>query len=109
MLILSSISDCKLESAEGFKLGFIVPFAKSNRFVYRQRRSFMLMQVFVLLVLTSGVLCAQEYNFRNFGVTEGLNNLAVRQIYQDRAIVELMREEVFRGKNARNPEGSVAP
>ena len=58
MLILSSISDCKLESAEGFKLGFIVPFAKSNRFVYRQRRSFMLMQVFVLLVLTSGVLCA---------------------------------------------------
>jgi len=32
----------------------------------------------------SGVLCAQEYNFRTFGVTEGLNNLAVRQIYQDR-------------------------
>jgi len=29
-------------------------------------------------------LCAQEYNFRNFGVTEGLNNLAVRRIYQDR-------------------------
>src|SRR5450755_976275 len=40
--------------------------------------------VFSLLMLTSGVLCAQEYNFRNFGVTEGLNNLAVRQIYQDR-------------------------
>jgi len=35
-------------------------------------------------LLTSGVLCAQEYNFRNFGVTEGLSNLAVRQIYQDR-------------------------
>ena len=61
-----------------------VSFAKSNRFVYRQRRSFTLASVFVLLVLTSGVLFAQEYNFRNFGVTEGLNNLAVRQIYQDR-------------------------
>ena len=41
--------------------------------------------VFALLMLTSGVLSAQEYNFRNFGVTEGLNNLAVRQVYQDRA------------------------
>ena len=61
-----------------------VSFTKSNRFVYRQRRSFTLASVFVLLVLTSGVLFAQEYNFRNFGVTEGLNNLAVRQIYQDR-------------------------
>jgi ligand-binding sensor domain-containing protein len=29
-------------------------------------------------------LHAQEYNFRNFGVTEGLNNLAIRQVYQDR-------------------------
>jgi diguanylate cyclase (GGDEF)-like protein len=38
---------------------------------------------FVLLVLTCGVLGAQEYSFRNFGVAEGLNNLAVRQIYQD--------------------------
>ena len=84
MLILSWISDCKLESAEGFKLGFIVSFAKVNRFGYRQRRSFTLARVFVLLVLTSEVLCAQEYNFHNFGVTEGLNNLAVRQIYQDR-------------------------
>ncbi len=28
-------------------------------------------------------MCAQEYNFRNFGVTEGLNNLAIRRIYQD--------------------------
>ncbi|MGO9866041.1 MAG: two-component regulator propeller domain-containing protein, partial [Terriglobales bacterium] len=45
-------------------------------------------RVFVLLAallgLTSGILSAQEYNFRNFGVNEGLNNLAVRQIYQDR-------------------------
>src|ERR1035438_426265 len=41
--------------------------------------------VFTLLLLTSGVLCAQEYNFRTFAVTEGLNNLAVRQVYQDRA------------------------
>jgi diguanylate cyclase (GGDEF)-like protein len=40
--------------------------------------------VLALLVLTCGVLRAQEYNFRYFGVTEGLNNLAVRQIYQDR-------------------------
>jgi len=30
-------------------------------------------------------LCAQEYSFRTFGNAEGLNNLAVRQIYQDRA------------------------
>ena len=36
-----------------------------------------------LLVLTYGVLRAQEYSFRYFGVAEGLNNLAVRQIYQD--------------------------
>jgi diguanylate cyclase (GGDEF)-like protein len=28
---------------------------------------------------------AQEYSFRTFGNAEGLNNLAVRQIYQDRA------------------------
>src|ERR1022692_3683282 len=41
--------------------------------------------LFTLLLLTSGVLPAQEYNFRTFGVTEGLNNLAVRQVYQDRA------------------------
>src|ERR1017187_4822079 len=40
--------------------------------------------IFALLMLTSGVLSAQEYNFRTFGVTEGLNNLAVRQVYQDR-------------------------
>ena len=40
--------------------------------------------VFALLTLAGGSLCAQEYSFRNFGVTEGLNNLAVRRIYQDR-------------------------
>ena len=34
--------------------------------------------------LMSGALCAQEYNFRVFGNAEGLNNLAVRQIHQDR-------------------------
>jgi diguanylate cyclase (GGDEF)-like protein len=33
----------------------------------------------------AGLLCAQEYSFRTFGNAEGLNNLAVRQIYQDRA------------------------
>ncbi len=38
----------------------------------------------LLLVLTAP-LCAQEYSFRTFGNAEGLNNLAVRQIYQDRA------------------------
>lgn len=47
----------------------------------RSLRSF---AVFTILVLTSAVLRAQEYNFRNFGVTEGLNNLAIRRIYQDR-------------------------
>jgi len=41
--------------------------------------------VITLLLLTSEVLCAQEYNFRTFGITEGLNNLAVSQVYQDRA------------------------
>jgi len=40
--------------------------------------------VFVLLLLASRALYSQEYNFRNFGTAEGLNNLAVRQIYQDR-------------------------
>jgi diguanylate cyclase (GGDEF)-like protein len=37
-----------------------------------------------LLSLAGGSLCAQEYNFRSFGAAEGLNNLAVRRIYQDR-------------------------
>lgn len=38
-----------------------------------------------ILALTSRMLCAQEYSFRYFGVTEGLTNLGVTQIYQDRA------------------------
>ena len=37
-----------------------------------------------LFLLMSGALCAQEYSFRYFGVAEGLNNLTVRSIYQDR-------------------------
>ena len=39
--------------------------------------------VHAFLVLTTGPLFAQEYNFRTFGNAEGLDNLAVRQIYQD--------------------------
>jgi diguanylate cyclase (GGDEF)-like protein len=38
-----------------------------------------------LLLLMSSALYAQEYSFRTFGNAEGLNNLAVREIYQDRA------------------------
>jgi diguanylate cyclase (GGDEF)-like protein len=38
----------------------------------------------VLLLLTSAPLCAQEYSFRTFANAEGLNNLAVRKIFQDR-------------------------
>ncbi len=37
-----------------------------------------------LLGLTGQILCAQEPNFRAFGSSEGLKNLAVRRIYQDR-------------------------
>jgi ligand-binding sensor domain-containing protein len=37
-----------------------------------------------LLILTCGPLFAQEYSFRTLGNSEGLKNLAVRQIYQDR-------------------------
>jgi diguanylate cyclase (GGDEF)-like protein len=37
-----------------------------------------------LLTLAGGVLCAQEYSFRSFGVAKGLNDLAIRKIYQDR-------------------------
>jgi len=33
------------------------------------------------LLLTSAALYAQEYSFRTFGNAEGLNNLAVREIY----------------------------
>jgi len=35
-------------------------------------------------MLAGGLLCAQEYSFRNFGAAEGLDNLVVRRIYQDR-------------------------
>jgi diguanylate cyclase (GGDEF)-like protein len=37
-----------------------------------------------LLTLAGEVLCAQEPSFRAFGSSEGLKNLAVRRIYQDR-------------------------
>ena len=36
------------------------------------------------LLLACGALRAQEYSFRTFGSAEGLDNLAVRQIYQDK-------------------------
>ena len=39
---------------------------------------------FALLTLAGCALCAQEYRFRSFGVAEGLSNLAIRRIYQDR-------------------------
>jgi diguanylate cyclase (GGDEF)-like protein len=35
-------------------------------------------------LLAGSSLRAQEYSFRNFGNAEGLENLAIRQIYQDR-------------------------
>jgi diguanylate cyclase (GGDEF)-like protein len=41
------------------------------------------LRLLAFLWLTTGALFAQEYNFRAFGNAEGLNNLAVRQIYQD--------------------------
>ena len=50
----------------------------------RQYRLLRNVGVFALLLLPSASLRAQEYNFRSFGATEGLNNLAIRQIYQDR-------------------------
>ena len=37
-----------------------------------------------VLTFAGGALSAQEYRFRSFGVAEGLNNLAIRRIYQDR-------------------------
>jgi diguanylate cyclase (GGDEF)-like protein len=43
-----------------------------------------LARAFAFLLLVSGVLRAQEYSFRTFGTAEGLNNLAVRQVFQDR-------------------------
>jgi diguanylate cyclase (GGDEF)-like protein len=39
---------------------------------------------FALLLLADGVICAQQYSFRSFAVADGLNNLAIRRIYQDR-------------------------
>ncbi len=36
------------------------------------------------LLLATGYVCAQEYGFRTFGTADGLNNLAVRQVFQDR-------------------------
>jgi hypothetical protein len=38
-----------------------------------------------LLLLAGETLCAREYSFHNFGTAEGLNNLAIRRIYQDRS------------------------
>ena len=40
--------------------------------------------VHAFLVLTTGALFAQEYSLRAFGNADGLNNLAVLDIYQDR-------------------------
>jgi ligand-binding sensor domain-containing protein len=37
-----------------------------------------------LVLLASGLLCAQEYSFRSLGTADGLRNLAVRRIFQDR-------------------------
>ena len=37
------------------------------------------------MLLVCGALQAQEYSFRNYGSAEGLNDLSVRAIYQDRA------------------------
>jgi diguanylate cyclase (GGDEF)-like protein len=36
-----------------------------------------------LLTLAGEALYAREYSFRNFGTAEGLNNLAIRRIFQD--------------------------
>jgi diguanylate cyclase (GGDEF)-like protein len=38
----------------------------------------------LLLTLASGLLCAQEYSFRSLGNAEGLDNLEVDKIFQDR-------------------------
>ncbi len=40
--------------------------------------------VVALLALAGMVLPAQEYSFRSFGTAEGLTNLVIRKIYQDR-------------------------
>ncbi len=39
---------------------------------------------FTLLTLAGGTVRAQEYSFRSFGDSEGLTNLAIRRLYQDR-------------------------
>ncbi len=38
-----------------------------------------------LLILAARLVSGQEYSFRYFGLADGLSNLAVRQIHQDRA------------------------
>jgi len=38
----------------------------------------------LLLLIGSASMCAQEYSFRTFANADGLNNLAIRTIYQDR-------------------------
>jgi len=40
--------------------------------------------LFVLILLGGAALGAQEYSFRSFGGAQGLNNLVVRRIFQDR-------------------------
>jgi diguanylate cyclase (GGDEF)-like protein len=60
------------------------PFAGRQLFPKRNVGLLARVAQLALLVLTCGVLRAQEYSFRYYGVTEGLSNLAVRQIYQDR-------------------------
>ena len=39
---------------------------------------------FFLVTVVSELLCAQEYSFRSFGVAEGLTNLTIRRIFEDR-------------------------
>jgi len=39
---------------------------------------------FFLATMAGRTLCAQEYSFRSFGVNEGLTNLTIRGIFQDR-------------------------
>ncbi|MDR3772744.1 MAG: EAL domain-containing protein [Terracidiphilus sp.] len=41
-------------------------------------------RAFLFPLIVSASLCAQEYSFRTFANTDGLNNLAIRTIYQDR-------------------------
>jgi diguanylate cyclase (GGDEF)-like protein len=41
--------------------------------------------ILALLAFAGGMACAQEYSLRSFGVAEGLTNLVVRSIFEDRA------------------------